>query len=258
MSETTNEKKGFMPMFPGMNAPMPFMPPMPPMDPGFYDWFGGKEGVKKAKKQWEDFKSNMDTFFEQMQEMQSTSREAAKDQWEMFFDQMMQMEDTFISSLPEEAPSVPGMPPFLKPPVSPKACMEKVQEFQKMANEHAVAQTDTFVDFCKQGQEQAKEAVSEAVEQMEANVDKAVENITEEKKAEEKKADEKKNEVKQEEAKKEEAKKPEPKKTQTKKPAAKKAAPKKTEPKKAEPKKTEEKKPEANPAGEEKPATPGI
>ena len=186
MSNTKNAMKGFMPMFPGMNAmpPMPFMPPMPEQN-----FWGGKKGDKDIlKDQWNDFKANLESYWNQLRDMQDSSTEATKEQWGKFFGQIMEMQEIFAASLPDEIPSLPWLPDFFKPSMSPRAFMEKVKEFQEMANAHAVEQADSFLDFCKKGQEQAKDMVSEAVK----NVEDKVEQVKEpEKEADkpEKKAD---------------------------------------------------------------------
>ena len=186
MSNTKNEMKGFMPMFPGMNAmppmpPMPFMPPMP--EQGFW---GGKKGDKDVlKDQWNDFKANLESYWNQLRDMQDSSTEATKAQWGRFFDQIMEMQETFAASLPDEIPSLPWLPDFLKPSMSPRAYMKKVKEFQEMANAHAMEQADSFLDFCKKGQEQAKDMVSEAVKNVEDKVEQAEEAVQEAVKTEE-------------------------------------------------------------------------
>ena len=183
MSNTKNAMKGFMPMFPGMNAmpPMPFMPPMPDQD-----FWGGKKSDKNIlKDQWNDFKANLESYWNQLRDMQDSSTNATKEQWGKFFGQIMEMQEIFAASLPDEIPSLPWLPDFFKPTMSPRAYMKKVKEFQEMANAHAVEQTDSFLDFCKKGQEQAKDMVSEAVKKVEDKVEKVEETVQEAVKPEE-------------------------------------------------------------------------
>lgn len=132
--------------------------------------------VDACRKQWKDFRSTMDTFWDQMAEMQRTSVETWKDQWNKAFPQMMEMEDNFTASLPEELPTLPGMPAC---PVKPKAVMDKVKEFQEMANKHAMEQVDSRLDFMKQTQQQAKTAVIEAVDSIEEKVDEKLDKKAE-------------------------------------------------------------------------------
>lgn len=186
MSNTKNAMKGFMPMFPGMNAmppmpPMPFMPPMPEQS-----FWGGKKSDKDVfKDQWNDFKANLESYWNQLRDMQDSSTDAAKEQWGKFFGQIMEMQEIFATSLPDEIPSLPWLPDFFKPSMSPRAFMKKVKEFQEMANAHAVEQADSFLDFCKKGQEQAKDMVSEAVKNVEDKVEQVEETVQEAVKPEE-------------------------------------------------------------------------
>lgn len=182
LSDAMNSLKGIMPMFmeadstmPSMPfmpmlPPMPMMPMMPMMPPMFpmpgvapFGWSGRKdEGKKNQNEQWDDFKLGMDTFYEQVRDMQNSSMDTSREHWQKFFDYMMDLQEAFVSSLPDENPSMPGMPPFMMPPMSFKAFMEKMIEYQKIANSHAMEQADSFFKFCRQGQEQVKGAVSEA------------------------------------------------------------------------------------------------
>ena len=49
-------------------------------------------------------------------------------------------------------------------PMSPKAFLDRVKDFQKMANEHLVEQADSIADFWIKGQEQFYDMVSSAME----------------------------------------------------------------------------------------------
>ena len=122
----------------------------------------------ECKKQWKDFKSNMETFFEQLQGIQETVIEARKEAWNKIFPKILEMEDKVAEALPEELPTPPGVPAS---PVSPKEVITKVKEFQEMANKHAVEQADSAIDFVKKGQEQVKTAVAETVDKIEEKLD---------------------------------------------------------------------------------------
>lgn len=178
MSKKKNTKKGFMPKFPAL-------PPMPAM-PADFSWFGKKVDKEECKDKWGDFKSNVENFWDQMRDMQNSCMDASREQWNMFFGQFLDMQEIFIAALPDETPS--WIPAFLVP-VSPRAFMEKVKAFQEMANAHAVEQADSFFDFCKQGQQQVKEAVSEAVENAETKVKEAEEAAEKEAEEAEKEAE---------------------------------------------------------------------
>ena len=102
------------------------------------------------------------------------------------------MEDTFIESLPDEIPGipvVPGMTEYYLPSLSPKAFMEKLKEFQVMANAHAVEQADSVADFVEKHQQQITEVTAEAVDNAEAKADEKAEEKAEENKEEEEKSE---------------------------------------------------------------------
>ncbi len=65
------------------SSAMPFMPPVPPIPPmppmPFMPMRGG------SKEQWEDFRYDMEAFWEQQRDMQKSSMKAAKDWWGSFF-----------------------------------------------------------------------------------------------------------------------------------------------------------------------------
>jgi len=144
---------------------MGFMSPMP--------MWGWSVNMDERKEQWEDFKSTMENFWGQMQDMQKTSMDNWKEQWNKTFPQFLEMEDNFIDSLPDELPTLPGMP---SSPMTPKEFMDKLKEFQEMTNKHAVEQADSVFDFFMQSQQQAKAAVSDAVKNFEEKVEKTASN----------------------------------------------------------------------------------
>ena len=147
--------EGFMPKMPVMSP----IPPMPMMKKLNEKWNEQKndEGTKVRK---EDFKSGVMTFWEQVIEMQKSTVEASRDQWNQFFKHSMDMQETFASVLPDETPSLFGLPA-----VSPKEFMKKMKEFQELSNTHFVEQADSVVDFCFKGKEQIRDMVSTAMEE---------------------------------------------------------------------------------------------
>jgi len=122
----------------------------------------------EAKKQWKDLRANMATYYDQMREIQDVVIEARKDAWNKIFPKLMEIEDKITESLPDEVHAVPGVPATA---INPKKYMGKLKEFQEMANEHAVEQADTAVNFYKEGQQQVKEAVSETLDTIEEKLD---------------------------------------------------------------------------------------
>lgn len=123
----------------------------------FAAMWGWPADKDESKKQWKDFRANVETFFEQLQDIQETYVEAQKEAWNKIFPKIMAMQDKFTETLPEKLPTPPGMP---ESPVSPKEVAGKVKEFQEMANKLVVEQADSAIDFVKKGREQVKAAVT--------------------------------------------------------------------------------------------------
>lgn len=191
MSKKKNSKNalnGFMPFFQGM-APMAPMMPMMPMFPFMpmnnnWGWNGSKKSKDDENAWMDDFKSNMNTFWEQMLDMQKSSMETTKEQWNQFFEHMMEMQDTFISSLPDEAPNGPASSIFS---MSPKEFMKWMKEFQEMSNDHFVEQADAVADYDLKKKEQIFDMVSAGLENAEEEkAEKAEKAEAEEEKAESK------------------------------------------------------------------------
>ena len=158
MSNKKNDKKNVM---------KAFVPPMP-FVAAFWACPGKKEDDDNSKEfngkeQWENFKSNVDTFMGQMKDMQKSSLKATKDQWNTFFAQCMEMQESFAASLPDDAPA------FL--PIAPKEFVRKDKELREMANKFAIEQTDSFLDYAMQSQQYVKDAVSEGVKNVETKIE---------------------------------------------------------------------------------------
>ena len=122
------------------------------------------------KDQWKGFKAYMGKIWDQFQDMQKTAKDAQKEQWEKFFPQYMEMKKTLISSLPDKAPAIPGLP---ENPISPKEILQKMLEFQETANSHAVEQNDALFSYCVEGQQQVKDMVVDAVKNVETKMGEA-------------------------------------------------------------------------------------
>lgn len=162
--KTTGKKNyinGFMPMFQDGVLPMLPMPPMPvipPMPFGAWGWAGNQNRNKEGENTQKDtIKSTMKSFWMQNIDMKKTSVDSSREQWKQFFDYMMEIQEAFSASLPDDTSSLPYAQML---PVSPKAFMERLKEFQEMANEHFVKQADSFADFYIKGQEQLYDMVS--------------------------------------------------------------------------------------------------
>jgi len=87
------------------------------------------------------------------------------------------MQDTFADNLPDEVPTLPGLPQM--PVISPKEFMKQTKEFQEMANKQFVEQADSVAEFSRKSQKKAREVV-----------DKAIDNAKEEKEEKEEPAKE--------------------------------------------------------------------
>ena len=119
------------------------------------------EDKDEVKQQWKSFKGTVEKYFEQLQDIQQTVIEARKEQWNKIFPKLLEMQDNFAAALPQQLPGAP------EGTITPKKAVEKVKEFQIMANNHAMEQAESVIDFCKQGQEKVKEAVTDAVSSIE-------------------------------------------------------------------------------------------
>ena len=160
---------------------MPPIPPVPPMPvfPMGENADAGKENVK-AKAQ--EFKSNAKATWEKAADMRKSSIDASKDQFGQLFSYMMDMQDGFVEALPEQIPTIPGMPEI---PVSPKAIMKAIKEFEEMANKFFVEQADSYLDFLFESEQKAMDMIAKAsqAQQDEATaveVEAAVEEVKEE------------------------------------------------------------------------------
>ena len=162
---------GSMPMFQACSLPVPPLPVVPFMPFGAFGQGTdqGKVGENRQK-QKENIKSTVKTAWMQKIDRKKTSADNGKEQWRQFFDYLMEMQETFCAALPDDTSSMPYGQML---PMSPKAFMERVKDFQKMANEHFVEQADSFADFWIKGQEQLYDMVSSAMESKDARESEA-------------------------------------------------------------------------------------
>ena len=160
-----------------MNIPTPSMPSLPfmPMSDGAGQGWPGQNG--KVAELWEDYRSNMEMFWGSLRDMQKSSMEATRKQWNTFFGQRMEIQDSIAASLPDTVPYMPGVPAFFMPAMSPRAFMEKSKEFQKIAHEHAMKEADVFFDFIVQGQQKISTMASDSIENAKANAGKVKEAL---------------------------------------------------------------------------------
>ena len=154
--------KEFMQMFRGGVFPIPPMP--------FAPVSGNKNGTDEDAKaerntQKENVKSTVKSAWKQRNDRKKTTADNRKEQWKQFFDYMMERQDMFAALIPDDTSF---LPPFVQMfPVSPKAFIEYLKEFEIMANEHFVAQVDSAMDFYFKGREKLFDIVSEAMDKKE-------------------------------------------------------------------------------------------
>ena len=152
-----------------------FIPPVPPMP--FAPWAmpANQDSVKdegEDNTQKENIKSTLKSVWEQKNDRKKFNADTRREQWKQFFDYGMEMQDTFAASLPDDNSL---LPPFAQNlPVSPKAFMERLKEFQIMANEHFMEQADSFNDFRVQAQQQLYDMVSSVMDNADAKDDGVV------------------------------------------------------------------------------------
>ena len=131
---------------------MPFVPPMPFM----------ASATSRRSTGDKDSIGEMKSFWEQVIDMEKSSVDSSREQWNQFFERMMDMEDSFIESMPDDMSSLPGFPFGQMPGISPKKFMKQLKKYQKMANDHLVDQADFYIDLILKGQKQFCDVVSEA------------------------------------------------------------------------------------------------
>ena len=148
MAKKKNKKaKKTMPMFPGM---------MPPVMPLPFD-FSGDDEQKGAKAQ--EIKSNVKSACGKAIDMRKATVDTSMEQFSQFFSYMMDMQNGFAESIPEQLPTIPGMPAA---PVSPKDIVKAIIEFEEMTNEFIVDQIDSNVAFFFDIQQKAIDQIPDA------------------------------------------------------------------------------------------------
>ncbi|MBE6473111.1 MAG: hypothetical protein E7Z99_05965 [Coriobacteriaceae bacterium] len=130
-------------------------PMFPKWDPAQAFWNGDKE---KSKEQFKKFEGDMKEFWEKSIDIQKSSIDRSKDQYDQFFEYVQDMMDDFAGAFPEE---MPWLPAWAMPP---KSFRKEMKEWEKMANEHFKEQMGSMVDFFIQGQEKACAKVPAAEE----------------------------------------------------------------------------------------------
>jgi hypothetical protein len=137
--------------------------PMPPMWGEFeWNWQGWDGEAEKAKDQVKgkagELAADMKSFWEKGIDLQKSSIDRSKDQYDQFFTYIQDMMDDFVESLPEE---LPGMPPC---PITPKDFRKSMKEWEEMINDYFKEQAGSWTDFAIKSQEKACEQIPEKKE----------------------------------------------------------------------------------------------
>ena len=171
MSKKKDSFNGLKSMFEEGKFPKPPVPPVPfgPFGKASEKSEDQDSNKEKNSEKKENIKSVVKSYWTQNIDMQKSSVENKKKQWNQFFDYMMEAQDTFTESIPDDTSSMP----FGK--IINKSNMKRLKEFQEMANEHFVEQADSFADFMIKGQEQVYDMVSSAMESKKAGDSEAAE-----------------------------------------------------------------------------------
>ena len=150
------DNNGFKPMFQGGAFPARLAPWRAADNKN-----SAEEDEKKSERK-ENIKSTLKSAWTQKSDRKKYTVDSRREQWKRFFDYKMEMQDTFAASLPDDISSLPPFLQFL--PISPKALMDHLKEFEIMANEHFMEQADSVMDFFAKGEEQLFDIVSAAME----------------------------------------------------------------------------------------------
>ena len=141
------------------NIPMPPMFFMFPMPGAFARDWGSSQGGSKERAR--ELQADMKTHWKNAIDMQKSSIDASRDQFERFLGYMTDMRDDFAEFLPD---GMPWMPAWAEPP---KAFRETLKEWEELAKDHFFEQADLFTDFFIDSQQKACEQIPDASENSE-------------------------------------------------------------------------------------------
>ncbi|MBR3017832.1 MAG: hypothetical protein IKH57_12295 [Clostridia bacterium] len=119
----------------------------------------------ERKKQWKEFKANMETYWDQLQDAQKKAIEDQLEEWSKEYPQLTELEDNLNDSLPDEMPDLPDVP---SSEFTLDDLMGKLKEYQELTQKHAEEEASFFFNLL-QGQPQAKAAASEPAKDSEEN-----------------------------------------------------------------------------------------
>ena len=116
--------------------------------------FAGGTNKGKSNKDAKGFVNDLKTIWEKSIDLQKSFNDSAKGQYIKFVDYMMDVQDTFFENLPDEAPSISGLPEL---GITPKSFSASFKDFEKMANDYFIEQADSFLAFAIESQEKTIE-----------------------------------------------------------------------------------------------------
>jgi len=161
----------FCAMFNGMQFPLPPMPNgmqlpnLPFVKDGKIEAPDMEKLDKDTKKAIEDLGANLMKFWGEMIGIQKSTIESNKKQMDQAFIQIMKIQDSFVAALPEQLPTIPGLPAV---PFAPKDVAKDVKKFQEMGKKAVDTQADSVADFVIKSQEQTRDVTDKAVDKAKA------------------------------------------------------------------------------------------
>ena len=123
----------------------------------FAPLMGWSKDKSERKKQWKEFKADMETYWDQLQDAQKKALEDQLEKWNKKYPQLAELEDAFDDFLPDEMPNLPDAP---SSDFTLTDLMDKLKEYQEMADKHAEEEASFFLGLL-QGQPKAAPAASE-------------------------------------------------------------------------------------------------
>lgn len=118
---------------------------------------GWSKDKSESKKQWKEFKKDMEAYWDQLKDAQKEAIEDQLKELSKKYPQLADLEDSFSDDLPDEMPDMPNMP---SSEFTLNDLMGKLNEYQEMAEKHAAEEASFFFNLL-QGKPQAQQADAE-------------------------------------------------------------------------------------------------
>ena len=139
----------------------------------FAPMMGWSKDKSERKKQWKEFKANMEKYWDQLQDAQKKAIEEQLEKWSKEYPQLEKLEDYFEDALPDELPSLPDVP---SNEFSLNDLMDKLKEYQELTEKHAEEEASFFFSLLQgkpQDKPQDEPAASEPAKAAEETAEKA-------------------------------------------------------------------------------------